>query len=414
MMLEFSIANFLSFKDKITFSMLANATNGLDDNYVISNDRRVLKTTAIYGANSSGKTNLFKILTIVISMLRSSNNANINTKLPIVPFKFDKHTIDKPSEFEIKFIVDEVRYVYGFIADTNKIHEEYLYYYPNGRETKIFDRTNTDNYSFPQKDEKILNDIAGKNAPNKFFIATATNWNYEKTKIPYKFLSLDINTFNNLGGLRDLALSEYLKNNRELKDFALDFLKKADFNIEDYKVLETDVPDDVLAAIPDFIKAGMSMKEKPKVFTALFKHKGSDVELSYEEESMGTQIIFCFIPFIMDALNNKRVVVVDELDKSLHPYLVEMIVQMFNDPDINKNGAQLIFNTHDTNLLKLNILRRDQIWFTEKDDSNGISDLYPLSDFSVRKYENVEKGYMLGRYGAVPFIKNDFNLWEEE
>ena len=414
MILEFSVANFLSFKDKVTFSMLANATNGLDDNYIISNDRRILKTSAIYGANASGKTNLFKILTIVISMLRSSNIANINAKLPIVPFKFDKHTINKPSEFEIKFIVDDVRYVYGFIADTNKIHEEYLYYYPNGRETKIFDRTNTNDYSFPQKDEKLLNDIAAKNAPNKFFIATATNWNYEKTKSPYKFLSADINTFNNLGGLRDLALSEYLKNNKELKDFALEFLKKADFNIEDYKVLETDVPDDVLAAIPDFIKSGMNMKEKPKVFSAFFKHKGSDVELSYEEESMGTQIIFCFIPFIKDALNNKRVVVVDELDKSLHPYLVEMIVQMFNDPDINKNGAQLIFNTHDTNLLKLNILRRDQIWFAEKDDKNGISDLYPLSDFSVRKTENVERGYMLGRYGAVPFIKNDFNLWEEE
>lgn len=414
MILEFSIENYLSFKDKVTFSMLANATNGLDDNYIISNDRRVLKTNAIYGANASGKTNLFKVLTIVISMLRSSNIVNINAKLPIVPFKFDKNTINKPSEFEIKFIVDDVRYVYGFIADTNKIHEEYLYYYPNGRETKIFDRTNTNDYSFPQKDEKVLNDIAAKNAPNKFFIATATNWNYEKTKSPYKFLSADINTFNNLGGLRDLALSEYLKNNKELKYFALEFLKKADFNIEDYKVLETDVPDDVLAAIPDFIKSGMNMKEKPKVFTAFFKHKGSDVELSYEEESMGTQIIFCFIPFIMDALNNKRVVVVDELDKSLHPYLVEMIVQMFNDPDINKNGAQLIFNTYDTNLLKLNILRRDQIWFTEKDDKNGISDLYPLSDFSVRKTENVERGYMLGRYGAVPFIKNDFYLWEEE
>ena len=115
-------------------------------------------------------------------MLRSSNNANINAKLPIVPFKFDEETINKPSEFEIKFIVDDVRYVYGFLADTNKIHEEYLYYYPNGRETKIFDRTNTDQYSFPQKDERILNDIAQKNAPNKFFIATATNWNYEKQK----------------------------------------------------------------------------------------------------------------------------------------------------------------------------------------------------------------------------------------
>ena len=414
MILEFSIANFLSFKDKVTFSMLANATNGLDDNYIISNNRRVLKTSAIYGANASGKTNMFKILTIVIAMLRSSNILNINAKLPIVPFKFDKNTINKPSEFEIKFIVDDVRYVYGFIADTNKIHEEYLYYYPNGRETKIFDRTNTNDYSFPQKDERLLNDIAAKNAANKFFIATATNWNYEKTKSPYKFLSSDIFTFNNLGGLRDISLSEYLKNNKELKDFALEFLKKADFNIEDYKVLQTDVPDDVLAAIPNFIKTGMDMKENPKVFTAFFKHKGSDIELSYEEESIGTQIIFCFIPFIMDALNNKRVIIVDELDRSLHPYLVEMIVQMFNDYDINKNGAQLIFNTHDTNLLKLNILRRDQIWFTEKDDKNGISDLYPLNDFSVRKAENVEKGYMLGRYGAVPFIKNDFNLWEEK
>jgi len=414
MILEFSIANFLSFKDKVTFSMLANATNGLDDNYIVFNNLKVLKTTAIYGANASGKTNLFKILTIVISMLRSSNVANINAKLPIVPFKFDKNTINKPSEFEIKFIVDDVRYVYGFIADTNKIHEEYLYYYPNGRETKIFDRTNTNNYSFPQKDERSLNDIASKNAPNKFFIATATNWNYEKTKKPYKFLSEDINTFNNLGGLRDLALREYLKDDKKLKDFALEFLKKADFNIEDYKVIETDVPDDMLAAIPDFIKVGMNMKEKPKVFTAFFKHNSSDVELSYEEESMGTQVIFCFIPFIMDALNNKRVVVVDELDKSLHPYLVEMIVQMFNDPDININGAQLIFNTHDTNLLKLDTLRRDQIWFTEKDDNNGISDLFSLSDFSVRKMENVEKGYMLGRYGAVPFIKNDFNLWEKD
>lgn len=157
----------------------------------------------------------------------------------------------------------------------------------------------------------------------------------------------------------------------------------------------------------------MNIPQKPKTFNAVFKHAGNDLELSYEEESMGTQIVFCFIPFIMDALNNKKVVIVDELDKSLHPYLVEMIVGMFNDPDINKSGAQLIFNTHDTNLLKLNILRRDQIWFTEKDDSNGISDLYPLSDFSVRKTENVEKGYMLGRYGAVPFIKNDFYLWEE-
>lgn len=413
MIIEFSVANFLSFKDKVTFSMLANSSDGLNDNYIEVNNRKILKTSAIYGANASGKTNLFKILTIVISMLRNSNYINVNSKLPIVPFNFDKDMAKKSSEFEIRFIASGVRYVYGFIADTTNVYEEYLYYYPNGRETKIFDRTNINEYSFPQGDERRLNDIATKNTPNKFFIATATNWNYKKTEIPYRFLTEDIRTFNNLAALRDVSLREYLKDSKELKDFALEFLKKADFNIKDYKVLETDVPEDVLAAIPDFIKIGMNIPQKPKTFNAVFKHTGNDLELSYEEESMGTQIVFCFIPFIMDALNNKKVVIVDELDKSLHPYLVEMIVGMFNDPDINKSGAQLIFNTHDTNLLKLNILRRDQIWFTEKDDSNGISDLYPLSDFSVRKTENVEKGYMLGRYGAVPFIKNDFYLWEE-
>ena len=414
MILEFSISNFLSFKDKVTFSMLANSSNGLDDNYILSNDRRILKTAAIYGANASGKTNLFKILSTIISMLRNSNITDINSKLPIIPFVFDKDSINRPSEFEIKFIVDNIRYVYGFKADVDKIYEEYLYYYPNGRETRIFDRINTSQYLFSQKDEKILNDIVEKNAPNKFFIATATNWNYEKTKIPYAFLSRGINTFGDLSELKETALRKYLKDDGRLKEFALDFLKRADFNIKDYKVIETDLPENVYLLLSEFIKRRMDIHERPKISTAIFEHKNSDNTISFEEESMGTQIVFCFIPFIMDTLNNKKVMIVDELDKSLHPYLIEMIVQMFNDSEINKNGAQLIFNTHDTNLLKLNILRRDQIWFTEKDNDNGISDLYPLSDFSVRKTENVEKGYMLGRYGAVPFIKNDFNLWEEE
>lgn len=408
MILEFSIKNFLSFKEKVTFSMLANSNNGLDDNYIVLNEKKILKTSAIYGANASGKTNLFKILASIISMLKRSNNADVNEKLSITPFKFDSKSINEPSEFEIKFIVDDVRYVYGFIADTNQIYEEYLYYYPNGRETKIFDRTNITEYSFTQKDERVLNDIALKNAPNKFFIATATNWNYEKTKIPYKFLSMDIEIFNNLSELRASSYKAYLENDSEIKAFALDFLQNADFNIEDYKVIETEIPDEILASIPDYIKN--TIKEKPKVFTTLFKHKGSSVALTFEEESMGTQIIFSFIPFIKEALNNKKVIIVDELDKSLHPYLVEMIVQLFNDREVNKAGSQLIFNTHDTNLLKLNILRRDQIWFIEKDNNSGMSDLYPLSDFSVRKKENIEKGYLLGRYGAVSFIKNDFKL----
>lgn len=412
MILEFSVKNFLSFKEKVTFSMIANSNKELNDNYVEIGGNKVLKSAAIYGANASGKSNLFKILALVVLMLRSSNSVDINAKLPLIPFKLDKGSVNKPSEFEIKFILDETRYVYGFIADKDKIYDEYLYYYPNGRETKIFDRTNINEYSYTQKDEKILREIEAKNAQNKFFLATATNWNFDKTKAAYNFLTNGIGTCNNLEILKNMAYKMYETNPDYLKDFAIDFLQKADFNIEDYQISQIDVPGEFLTAIPEFITK--TLPDKPKAYQVLFKHKNSDNYLSIDEESLGTQMIFAFIPFLADSLKNKKVLIIDELDKSLHPFLVQYIVEIFNDAEINKNGSQLIFNTHDTNLLDLNILRRDQIWFTEKNSETGESDLYSLSDFSVRKQENVEKGYMLGRYGAVPFIKNDFNLWEEE
>ena len=411
MILEFSVKNFLSFKEKVTFSMIANSNKELNDNYVEIGGNKVLKSAAIYGANASGKSNLFKILTLVVLMLRSSNSVDINAKLPLIPFKLDKGSVNKPSEFEIKFILDETRYVYGFIADKDKIYDEFLYYYQNGRETKIFDRTNINEYSYTQKDEKILREIEAKNAQNKFFLATATNWNFDKTKAAYNFLTNGIGTCNNLEILKNMAYKMYETNPDYLKDFAIDFLQKA-FNIEDYQISQIDVPGEFLTAIPEFITK--TLPDKPKAYQVLFKHKNSDNYLSIDEESLGTQMIFAFIPFLADSLKNKKVLIIDELDKSLHPFLVQYIVEIFNDAEINKNGSQLIFNTHDTNLLDLNILRRDLIWFTEKNSETGESDLYSLSDFSVRKQENVEKGYMLGRYGAVPFIKNDFNLWEEE
>ena len=226
-------------------------------------------------------------------------------------------------------------------------------------------------------------------------------------------MSISINTFNNISQLKQLSLNEYLKNGDDLKQFALDFLKKTDFNITDYKIFEANVPDEYILTLPDFIKKEIK-DYKPKFLNVLLEHNNSDFSLNIEEESLGTQVIFNFIPFIRDAINNQKVIIVDELDKSLHPFLVQYIVEMFNNSEVNKTGAQLIFNTHDTNLLDLNLLRRDQIWFTEKNAENGVSDLYSLADFSVRKSENAEKGYLLGRYGAIPFITNDINLWEDE
>ena len=412
MILEFSVENWLSFKDKVTFSMLANSSTKLEENYSLKNKHRILKTAAFYGANASGKSNLFKILAQVVLMLRRSNNLDINAKLPIMPFKFNSKNIKKPSAFEIKFILDSTEYVYGFVADCNAIYEEYLYYYPNAKETKIFYRYDIDKYDFTVRESKFLKEIVSKNSPSKFFLATATNWNYEKTKPAYDFLTQSLNVFFNLEELKNTAFKLYENDkNGQLKQFALEFLKSADFNIIDYEVLKVDISAELLSGMSDIVN--IKLPEKMKAYQVIFKHKGEN-KLDLSEESFGTQIIFAFIPFIAEALKEQKILVVDELDKSLHPYLVQYIVRLFNNLEFNKSNSQLIFNTNDTNLLDLNLLRRDQIWFVEKDNENGQSDLYSLSDFSVRKNENIEKGYMLGRYGAVPFISNDINLWLEE
>lgn len=409
MLIEFSVTNFLSFKEKNTFSMIASSDNTLIDNIKKIGNEKILKITALYGANASGKTNLFKILSTVSSMLKHSNFLEPNLLLPITPFKLDNKTINKPSEFEIKFLVDGIRYLYGFKADRKNVYEEYLTYYPKGRPVKIFLRKNINNYSFNSSDEKKLNDIKEKNTPNKFFIATATNWNYEKTKPAFDFLTNKLGVVMSQEQIDNYSYNMYYNDkDKKLENFALSFLEKADFNIKGYKIIEEKMTEDKLRTVPNIIKSFIPVNAP--IYKVNTKHiiNGTEFEFDISEESSGTQIIFSYIPVLKDVLDNGKVLIIDEFDKSLHPFIVKYIVEIFNDTKINKKGAQLIFNTHDTNLLDLELLRRDQIWFTEKNSKDGSSTIYPLDDFSVRKTENIEKGYLLGRYGAIPFLENNF------
>ena len=410
MLIEFSITNFLSFKDKVTFSMKASSDKTLKNNYVNIGSEKILKTTAFYGANASGKTNLFKILGIVNNMIKGSNSLSPNAPLPIIPFKLSKETINKPSEFEIKFIVDKIRYVYGFKADYKNVYEEYLFYYPNGRPVKIFIRKNIDEYSFNSSYEKELNDIKTKNTKNKFFVSTATSWNFDKTKPAFDFLTEKLGVVLSHEQIKGYSNNMYFNDKtNSIKKFAINFLEKADFNINDYEIIEDKMTEEKMLNMPDIIKNLIPVNAplyRVNTFHLVGKEK---YRFDISEESLGTQTIFNFIPVIKDVLDNGKVIFIDEFDKSLHPFIVKYIIKIFNNPDLNKNGAQLIFNTHDTNLLDLDLLRRDQIWFTDKNYENAASDIYPLDDFSVRKEKNIEKDYLLGRYGAVPFIKEDLN-----
>ena len=421
MLIEFSVKNFLSFKDKITLSM--EKGNGEENiNNIIKNDiTDLLRTSVIYGANASGKSNVIKAFTCAIILVRTSNLMMPGGKLDLVkPFLLDDTSRNKPSEFEFVFITNNIKYRYYFSADENKIYEEILDAYYSQKPTNIFTRTNTNDYEF-NSDKTKLEELKNKNLENKLFLVTSSSWNYDKTKDPFLWFLNVIDTYDSFTNILDNDLISYSKNDKDLKEFTLKLLKEADILIKDINVdyEEKNMDENMV----DLLIPKINQNSK------VFKTKNINIELEHEvidefnkkhfyklnfiDESLGTKVLFSLAPILKRAFSSSKVIIVDEFEKSMHPKLVEFIIKLFNNPDINKYNSQLIFTTHATNLLDLELLRRDQIWFTEKNPSNGITDLYPLDSFSVRKDENILKGYINGRYGAIPFIK-DVDLWLED
>lgn len=421
MLIEFSVKNFLSFKDKIILSM--EKGNGEENiNNIIKNDiTDLLRTSVIYGANASGKSNVIKAFTCAIILVRTSNLMMPGGKLDLVkPFLLDDTSRNKPSEFEFIFITNNIKYRYYFSADENKIYDEILDAYYSQKPTNIFTRTNTNDYEF-NSDKTKLEELKNKNLENKLFLATSSSWNYDKTKDPFLWFLNVIDTYDSFTNILDNDLMSYSKNDKNLKEFTLKLLKEADILIKDIKVdYEEKNTDENMV---DLLIPKINQNSK------VFKTKSINIELEHEvidefnkkyfyklnfiDESLGTKVLFSLAPILKRAFSSSKVIIVDEFEKSMHPKLVEFIIKLFNNPDINKYNSQLIFTTHATYLLDLELLRRDQIWFTEKNPSNGITDLYPLDSFSVRKDENILKGYINGRYGAIPFIK-DVDLWLED
>lgn len=421
MLIEFSVKNFLSFKNKVTLSMEKGIGDENLDNVVSINNLELLKTSTIYGANASGKSNVLKAITCAILMVRNSSLIPVGGKWNFIkPFLFDEISKEEPSEFEFIFIMNNVKYRYFFSTDENKVYDEILDAYYTQKPTNIFTRTKTNNYEFSE-DKNKLESLAANNTENKLFLATATTWNYDKTKDAYLWFANVIDTYDSFNNIMDKDLIDYSKDEENLKEFALKLLREADILIKDINVdYEEKEMDNTMMdmLVPSLRK--YSEKFKIKNVNIELEHEVIDdnnnmhtYKLNFTEESSGTRVLFAFAPFLKRAFASPKVIIVDELERSMHPALVEFIVKLFNNKEINKANSQLIFTTHATNLLNLELLRRDQIWFTEKNPENGVSDLYPLDSFSVRKDENIQKGYINGRYGAIPFIR-DIDLWLED
>ncbi len=427
MLLQFSVENFRSIKEKAILSLIASNDEQHNSNYFQVGKDRCLKTIAVYGANAAGKSNLFLALTTAILAVRMSNDRQLGMPIAnIIPFLFDQETAKAPSSFEFIFVADNKKYVYGFSATATAVETEYLYVYNSAKATTIFERdihqTNEYRFTLPSL-KKQLQPITERNTPNKLFLATATLWNCVETRAPLLWFHNSINTYptdyNELLRFSGEMFSQDADNS--LRTFTNNLLQQADINIDDYFFESQDTEkDDMLRQMPsgirDFFSAlPMTVGKEYRVST--FHHiRNQDGELVYELplqlESKGTRDVFLLSPILKRAFEAGEVVCIDEFDTSLHPLLVRYLVSLFHNPEINKANAQLIISTHDLSLLTLKILRRDQIYFIEKSNDTGASELYSLDEFSPRTNEDVRKAYMLGRYGSVPNVGEGDLLWQ--
>lgn len=410
MLLQFNVTNFMSIKDEVTLTAFANASKDHEENIIRFGKDRVLPTLALYGANAAGKSNIFKALTRAIMLVRMSNTLQVNSPTGFEPFLFDDATRKSKTKMDFLFVNNGKKFEYGFVADSEYVYDEYLYEYKSSRPTMIFERSNVTNYKFTTA-YKHLADYKYKNTSNKLFMCTATAWNCEETRDAYLWFAEKIDTYNLLS-IQNNQYLEYLDKNKEkpkTKEFLLSMLKHAEINIQDYE-FESKMVEDIAIPLPPGFQIDKRLLGPVKQFRLETIHQISAddgsvkaYKLPFDSESDGTKLLFAYGPIIMEALEKGRTMVVDELDNSLHPSLAKYLIELFNDADVNRNGAQLIFNSHDVSLLDLELFRRDQIYFVEKDYDTGVTDVYSLADFSPRKSENIQKGYLQGRYGAIPF-----------
>lgn len=424
MLIQLSFKNFKCFKEEVKLSLIASnydkSTREADNIFTIDKfDLKLLKSAVVYGANASGKTKLIEALSFMKRfILDSSKEGQIDQPINVFPFALSNETENAPSVFEIIFIHKNIMYRYGFEVDKNIIHAEWLYQRSNVREVELFYREEQD---FSQVDKKFkVHDLIKNDRirPNALLLSVAANWNDKIAKNIFDWF----NTLNIISGLDDKAYKGYsmgrIKNNKKTKKEVLNFLSAADLGITDIDIEFLNF-NDLPKELDNLRKILAENKEEDAQIMSGIKtyHKKYDannlsktlIEFSLEKnESSGTKKYFALSGPILETLMNGEILIVDELANKLHPNLTCKLMELFNSKEHNPKNAQLIFNTHDTNLLSSGIFRRDQIWFTEK-DRYGASTMYSLANFkNVRKEDNFEKNYVRGKYGAVPYL-GDFD-----
>ena len=387
MLLQFSVTNHRSIKETAVISMKAAADKTMKE-ILISPDgkKELVPVMAIYGANAAGKSNVLHALLLMREMVCGSYAKPLKgATLPYEPFAFVDGKME-PTTFEIIYYNEGIKYAYGFSFDKNQIINEYLYHWPNGREALVFSREKN-KYEFRESIQEQMT-LSGRTSENRLYLTSSNEWNCSQTEKAYLWFQKNLRGVIATGATNEITI-DAIRRGGEEKQRILKEMMLADLGICNVEVSGT-IENPIVSTVHQLVdNRGIS-----KRYTLLLG-----------QESIGTQRFFSRIGLWIEAIDCGAVLVVDEIEASMHPLLTRHLIEMIQDQTINQNHAQLIFTTHDTGLLDLKLLRRDQIWFAEKDEKSMQTDIYALTEFSPRKEENIARGYLQGRYGAIPFIE---------
>ncbi len=442
MLVEFKVANFRSFREQQTLSLVASKDKSHTDNLIECEKFKLLKAAGIYGANASGKSNLLDALKVMEQfVLTSATRMSLGDSIPgIVPFRLDRTSHEKPSSFDIVIIVEGTRYEYGFSATTERVFSEYLRVRRPGKNaytwfTRKFKKASQKseyNIIGPLKqDRKILED---KTRENGLLLSRGAELNLKPLAELFLWFRREIH-------IHDLSsspfsLSQYtaesIKDDFRFRNQVLSLLKDADLGIDNLAVSEKpafEIPDDTprefvepLTELMSFFQESVGKKEGLKMLSVMTAHtlNDSDKVVNFRldrDESNGTQRLFALAAPVLNSLDKGKLLVLDEFECSMHPLLTRKLIELFQSQTENKKGAQLVFATHDSTLMSPGLFRRDQVWFTEKNRSNA-TELFSLYDLSggkkPRNKEAFERNYLSGRYGGVPKFGPTFEDLEIE
>ncbi|HNY25962.1 MAG TPA: AAA family ATPase [Candidatus Sumerlaeota bacterium] len=431
MLIEFKVSNFRSIREQQTFSLVAsNADKDLPECVIERNlpglsKLKYLKGAALYGANASGKSNVLDAIRFLKKFVETSvTEIKPGELIATTPFKLDSESASKPSTFEITFVAANVRYQFGLSVTPTRVIEEFLVAYPKGLAQRWYHRTYNEEkqiyeWAKPASTFKHDKDLQEKTRENSLFLSVGPQFNHPQLTPVFNWFTKNLR-FLNPGKTNSLytpltaeMLSEFSDSYRE---FFVSLLKNADIGVVDVFVEKGEIDYERVKNLLNIdnmsqdklVEIGETLSEtsffrKMKVRFAHQVGNETPVLFDIEEESEGTRRYFELMGPWWFFLASDNTVFIDEIETSLHPLLAKALIQLVVDNRVNSDGAQVVFTTHSPLLLDCGLLRRDQIWFTEKTPA-GTTHLYPLTDYSPRKDEALAKGYLAGRYGAIPYI----------